>query len=62
VSDEVAAPTPDPCEPEIDENGVDRAQIRAMLDRTPAERLALVTEFMSSLVAIRVRNGITGSS
>ncbi len=61
MKDEVAAPPPAPCPPDIDENGVDLAQVRAMLDRKPAERLALVTEFMNSLVAIRARNATRGS-
>ena len=60
MTDEVVAPTPAPREPDIDENGVDLAQIRAMLDRKPGERLSLVTEFMNSLVAIRARNGTRG--
>ena len=56
-----AVPDPSPSEPDIDENGVDLTQIREMLDRTPAERLALATEFMSALIAIRVRNGYPGA-
>jgi hypothetical protein len=47
---------PVPCEPDIDENGVDLAQIREMLALTPAERLTLVTNFINSLLAIRARN------
>jgi hypothetical protein len=62
MTDEVAARPPAPCEPEVDENGVDLVQIRAMLDRKPGERLSLVTEFMNSLVAIRANNGTRGSS
>jgi hypothetical protein len=50
-----------PGEPDIDENGVDLAQIRAMLDRKPAERLSFMAQFMSSLLAIRARNGTPGS-
>ena len=42
--------------PDIDENGVDRAQIRAMLRLTPEERLLRVEEFMDSMIAIRRRN------
>lgn len=42
-----------PAEPDIDESGVDRAQIRAMLALTPAERLARVAEFTSGLIALR---------
>lgn len=45
-----------PCEPDIDANGVDRAQIREMLALTPAERLSMIAEFMSSLLAIRDLN------
>jgi len=45
--------------PDIDENGVDLAQIRAMLALTPAERLTRMTAFMNSLLAIRARNGGT---
>ena len=48
---------PIPREPDIDENGVDLAQIRAMLDLSPAERLARMTAFMNALVALRDRNG-----
>ena len=47
--------------PDFDENGVDLAQVRAMLDLTPAERLARVTGFLSSLLAVRARNGEPGS-
>ena len=61
MTDEVAAVPPASCEPDIDENGVDLAQIRAMLDRTPRERLSLVAEFTNSLVAARARNGTRGS-
>jgi hypothetical protein len=43
--------------PDIDENGVDRAQIRAMLKLTPEERLARVEEFALSLIEIRELNG-----
>ena len=51
----------DPCAPDLDENGVDLAQIRAMLDLTPAERLAQVASFASALLAIRERNDGTRS-
>ena len=37
-----------PSEPDIDENGVDRAQIRAMLQLTAEERLRRVEEFVAS--------------
>jgi hypothetical protein len=44
------------CEPDIDENGVDLAQIRAMLALTPAERLARVARFTSALIELRALN------
>ena len=59
--DELAASLGAPCEPDLDENGVDLAQIRAMLDLEPAERLARVTEFMNSLLALRAQNVTRGS-
>jgi hypothetical protein len=46
-----------PCEPDIDENGVDLAQIRAMLDLAPAERLSQVAKFTNGLIEIRALNG-----
>jgi hypothetical protein len=46
-----------PCEPDIDENGVDLAQVRQMLDLTPAERLTRMAEFMNSLLTVRALNG-----
>jgi hypothetical protein len=46
--------TPSP--PDIDENGVDRAQIRAMLVLSPAARLRTVQEFVEAAEAIRERN------
>jgi hypothetical protein len=49
-------PDASPREPEIDANGVDLAQIRAMLDLTPRERLSQVFGFMAGLAAIRARN------
>ena len=45
-----------PAAPDIDENGVDRAQIRAMLRLTPVERLRLVEEFVESALEIRDLN------
>ena len=60
MTDAVADPAAVPREPDLDENGVDLAQIRAMLDLTPAERLLRVTEFMNSLLAVRARNGTRG--
>jgi hypothetical protein len=41
---------------DIDANGVDRTQIRAMLDLTPEERLRKVEDFVRVLVDIRDRN------
>ena len=43
-------------EPDIDENGVDRAQIRAMLALTPEERLRRVQEFVESAMKLRELN------
>jgi hypothetical protein len=45
-----------PTEPDIDEAGVDRAQIRAMLALTPTERLRRVQEFVESAMRIREAN------
>jgi EAL domain-containing protein (putative c-di-GMP-specific phosphodiesterase class I) len=45
-----------PAVPDIDANGVDRAQIRAMLRLTPEERLRLVEEFVESAQEIRDLN------
>jgi len=42
--------------PDVDENGVDLAQIRAMLALTPAQRLTRMTAFLNSLLAIRARD------
>jgi len=47
------AERPVPQNPDIDENGVDRAQIRAMLALTPEQRLRWVEEFMDSVAEIR---------
>ena len=49
LSDEASTPSP----PDIDENGVDRAQIRAMLALSPEERLARVQAFMESVFEIQ---------
>ena len=46
-----------PAEPDIDTNGVDRAQIRAMLELSPEERLRQVEEFIESALEIRELNG-----
>ena len=45
-----------PSEPDIDENGIDRAQIRAMLALSPADRLKRIEEFVQSLLEIRPLN------
>ena len=45
-----------PAEPNIDENGVDRAQILAMLALSPEERLRQVEEFVESALEIRMLN------
>ena len=47
---------PVPCQPDIDENGVDLAQIREMLDRTPAERLLVIENLADSIAQIRELN------
>jgi hypothetical protein len=52
-----AGPDPVPCEPDIDENGVDRAQIRQMLDLTPAERMLVIENLADSIAEIRRLNG-----
>ena len=40
----------------VDDNGVDRAQIREMLRLTPEERLRRVQEFVESLLELRALN------
>jgi hypothetical protein len=45
-----------PYEPEIDSNGVDRAQIRAMLALSPEERLRRVEDFVNAALDIRELN------
>jgi hypothetical protein len=52
-----ASPDLVPCEPDIDENGVDRAQIRQMLDLTPAERMLVIENLADSIDEIRRLNG-----
>jgi hypothetical protein len=47
----------EPSPPEIDENGVDRAQIREMLGLTPAERLLVIQNLAESVAEIRRLNG-----
>ena len=49
-------PDEDARSPDIDENGVDRAQIRAMLALTPEERLRRVEGFVESVLEIRELN------
>jgi hypothetical protein len=46
-----------PRAPDIDQNGVDRAQIREMLDLTPAERLLVIQNLADSIAEIRRLNG-----
>ena len=46
-----------PPDPDVDANGVDRAQIRAMLALTPEERLRHVEEFVEATLEIRELNG-----
>ena len=46
-----------PAEPDIDEAGVDRAQIREMLDLTPRERLLVIENLADSIAEIRRLNG-----
>lgn len=46
-----------PVEPDLDENGVDLAQIREMLDLTPAERLLVIQNLVDSVAEIRALNG-----
>jgi hypothetical protein len=48
--------SPTPLLVDIDANGVDHAQIRAMLDLSPEERLRKVEDFAQGLVEIRDRN------
>lgn len=44
--------------PEIDTNGVDRAQIRAMLRLTPVERLRRAEQFIEDTMNVWEQNGI----
>lgn len=55
---EVVDSTPVPCEPDIDENGVDRAQIREMLALTPLQRLLVIQNLADSIADIRRRKGL----
>lgn len=45
-----------PREPDVDDDGVDRAQIRAMLALAPEERLRRVEEFVEAALEIRELN------
>jgi hypothetical protein len=49
-------PAAEPAPPDIDENGVDRAQIRALLRLTPEQRLRRMEEFVQSVLEIRELN------
>jgi hypothetical protein len=53
------ASTPElaPCEPDVDADGVDRAQIREMLEFSPAERLLVIQNLADSVAEIRRLNG-----
>lgn len=51
-------PSPEPAEPDFDENGVDLAQIRHMLALTPEERLRFVEDLADSIDHIRALNGL----
>jgi hypothetical protein len=46
-----------PRSPDIDPDGVGRAQIREMLDLTPAERLLVIQNLADSIAEIRRLNG-----
>ena len=46
--------------PECDANGIDRAQIRRLLELTPAERLMAHDSFMNSVFEIWRENGHQG--
>ena len=45
-----------PAEPDIDDQGVDRAQIRDMLALTPEERLRRLEGFVTGILEIRALN------
>ena len=45
-----------PCEPDLDANGVDLAQIREMLDLNPAERLLVIQNLADGVAEIRALN------
>jgi hypothetical protein len=44
--------------PEIDVNGVDRAQIRATLQLTPVERLRRAEQFVEDTMQLWEQNGV----
>ena len=46
-----------PDAPDVDENGVDGAQIREMLRLSPEERLRRVEDFVECVLEIREING-----
>ena len=46
-----------PVEPDVDDSGVDLAQIRQMLELTPAERLLVIQNLVDSVAEIRALNG-----
>ena len=48
--------SPETGRPDVDENGVDRAQIREMLRLTPEERLRRVEAFVEAALEIRELN------
>lgn len=54
----MSAPADDarPAAPDVDENGVDRVQIRAMLALAPEDRLRRVEEFLEAALEIRELN------
>jgi hypothetical protein len=56
MATETSGESTGPIEPDIDEDGVDRAQIRAMLALTPEERLRRVEDFVESALEIRELN------
>jgi hypothetical protein len=57
MPDQGSRPEHLPPVPEIDENGVDRAQIREMLDLTPAERMLVIENLADSVAETRRLNG-----
>jgi hypothetical protein len=57
MSERAAGERLDPVAPDIDENGVDLAQIREMLALTPLERLLVVQNLVDDIAEIRALNG-----